>query len=239
LYYEGEFTRFVLRGVKIAEFRFTSARAADQTAPLLFTGDVASRGFFSKLFKFSFRYRVESEVEPRTFSLLRTKTLDEQGKRVRTSEAVFDRKEHRLTWTQRDPNEPAREPRVVRTPFEGAAHDIVSAVYFLRTQQLAPGRELELTISDSGQLYRVPVKVFGERKPLKTVVGRVPVVRVEVGVFGAGRLIEEDGQMLIWFTSDARRLPVRAKVSAQIGTVDITLKRVGRAPADASRRPAR
>lgn len=233
LYYEGEFTRFVLRGVKVADFKFTSSRAAAADArtpaPLRLTGDVASRGFFAKLFKFNFRYRVESTVEPRTFSVLSTKTLDEQGRRVRAGEAVYDQKEHTVTWTERDPNDPAREPRVVNSSFDGAAHDIVTAVYFLRTQPLEPGRAFDLTVSDSGRVYTVPVKVFAERKPLRTVVGRVAVVRVEVGIFGAGRLIEEEGQMDIWFTSDARRLPVRAKVSHGIGTVDITLKRVSTA----------
>ena len=235
LVYEGEFTRLLLRGIKIAEFKFTSARAASNAggaasdrpaAPLLFTGDVVSRGFFRKLFGVNFHYRVESLVEPRSFSVLRTTKLDEQGKRVRTSEAVFDPKEQKVTWTERDPNDPRRDPRVVNSSFEGAAHDIITAIYFLRTQPLTPGQRLELNVSDSGRVFRVPFTVFAEKKALKTAVGRVGVVRVEVGVFGAGRLIEDEGQMTLWLTNDARRLPVRARLSSGYGTIDITLKRV-------------
>ena len=241
LVYEGEFTRLLLRGIKIAEFRFTSARAPSNAdgaaapagpaskqdaAPLLFTGDVVSRGFFRKLFGVNFHLRMESLVEPRSFSVLRTTKLDEQGKRVRTSEAVFDPKEQKVTWTERDPNDPRRDPRVVSSGFEGAAHDIITAIYFLRTQPLAPGQRLELNVSDSGRVFRVPFTVFAEKKPIKTAVGRVEVVRVEAGVFGAGRLIEDEGQMVLWITSDARRLPVRARLSSGYGTIDITLKRV-------------
>jgi len=255
LIYEADFSRSLLRGIKIAEFRFTFERAAasaDKAAspagangqaeaastsgqtprPFLFTGDVVSRGWFRKLFGINFRYRVESVVEPRTFSVLRTTKLDEQGKRVRTSEAVFDPEQRRVTWTERDPNDPRRDPRVVNSSFEGApqTHDIITAIYFLRTQALAPGQQLELVVSDSGRVFTVPVQVFAEKKPLKTAVGRVPVVRVEVGVFGAGRLIDDEGQMTIWMTSDARRLPVRAKLQSSQGQIDITIKRIA-APA--------
>ncbi|HEV2764929.1 MAG TPA: DUF3108 domain-containing protein, partial [Pyrinomonadaceae bacterium] len=244
LVYEGEFSRSLLRGIKIAEFTFTSGRApgAGKTGPaegangqtvavptsnpaqrqFLFTGDVVSRGWFRKLFGINFRYRVESVVEPGSFSVLRTTKLDEQGKRVRTSEAVFDPRERRVTWTERDPNDPSRDPRVVNSTFDGAAHDIITAIYFLRTQTLAPGQRLELNVSDSGRVFRVPVEVLAEKKPLKTAVGRVPVVRVEVGVFGPGRLIEDEGRMTIWMTDDARRLPVRARLSSGYGQIDIT-----------------
>lgn len=251
LVYEGEFSRLLLRGIKIAELRFTvgrapvaasnvaksaavvpavavepSERVKPEAAPLLFTGDIESKGWFRKLFGINFKYHVESTVESNSFSVLRTTKLDEQGKRVRTSEAVFDRKENKVEWTERDPNDPARDPRVVTTPLDGAAHDIISAIYFLRTQPLAPGKTFDLTISDSGRIYRVPATVFAEKKKVKSVVGKVPVVRVDIGLFGAGRPVEGKGRMSLWITDDARHLPVRARISSDLGTLDITLKKV-------------
>lgn len=242
LIYEGEFSKFLLRGIQIAEFRFTAGRpradqstgaasasaAAATTAPLLLTGDIVSRGFFRKLFGINFHYRVESLVEPRGFKILRTTTLDEQGKRVRQSEALFDRERGQISWTERDPNDPNRPARVVNSPLGDASFDIISAIYYLRTQPLAPGRRLELSVSDSGRVYRIPVTVAAEKKRMKSVVGRVSTLRLDVGMFGQGRLIENEGSMTIWMTDDARRLPIRARVSAEPGTVDITLKRVVR-----------
>jgi hypothetical protein len=73
---------------------------------------------------------------------------------------------------------------------------------------------------------RVPVRVV-ERKTVKSVVGRVPTLRVEVGLFGAGRLVNDrEGEMTLWITDDERRIPVRARLSADIGTLDIKLKKV-------------
>ncbi|HYN84101.1 MAG TPA: DUF3108 domain-containing protein [Pyrinomonadaceae bacterium] len=243
LVYEAEFSKLLLRGVKIAEFTFKAARApeppvapsdasaqtpAPQPPRLLFTGDVLSNGWFGKLFTIDFHFRVESLVERAPFAVVRTTKLDEQGKRVRKSDAVFDRAGKVVSWTEIDPNDPERQPRVVTSPLEGAAHDIVSAIYFLRTQTLTPGKTFELTLSDSGRVYKVPARVSAERKPVKTVLGKVRVVRVDVELFGAGRPVEGEGKMALWVTDDEARVPVRAKLSSKIGALDIKLKRATR-----------
>jgi hypothetical protein len=245
LIYQADFSKLLLRGIEIAEFRFTVGRGGGEVAQivnasapsqqgtpraeagnLVFTGDVQARGWFRKLFGIDFRYRHEATVAPDSLLILRTSKLDEQGKRVRVSDAVFDRATNVVTWTERNPNDPAAEPRVVRNVLDGAAHDFISAIYYLRTQQLRPGQFFELAVSDSGQTVRVPVRVV-ERKTIKSIVGRVPTVRVEIGLFGAGRLVNDrQGEMTLWITDDARRIPVRARLTADVGTLDIKLKKV-------------
>jgi len=238
LIYEGEFSKLLLRGVNIAEFKFTVERAstampterknAMPAAPanLILKGDVVAKGWFRKLFGIDFHYNSESVVEPNTLRILSNATRDEQGKRLRTTEATFDRVQNLLTWSQRNPNDPQSQPRVVTAPLQNAAHDLISAIYFLRTQTLEPGRTFELNISDAGAVYRIPVKVGARTKRMKTVVGRVQTVRVDLEIFGAQRLVDRKGEMSLWITDDARRLPVRARVNTDIGTLDITLKKV-------------
>lgn len=239
LIYQADYSKLMLRGIEIAEFRFTAKRAPATNAPnvvanaapspaanIVFNGDARARGLFHKIFGLDFHYSHESIVDPANFLILRTTKRDEQGKRVRTSVAEFDRKADRVTWTERNPNDPNATPRVVTNTVRDAAHDFISALYFLRTQPLAPGQNLELAISDGGQTYRIPVKVF-ERKLTKSVVGRVPTLRLEIGLFGEGHLIDDrKGTMTIWLTDDARHLPVRARIDADIGTLDIKLKKV-------------
>lgn len=239
LVYEGEFSKLLLRGIKIAELKFTVGRApsAGGSAPLLsakdqppllfFTGDIESKGWFRKLFGINFRYLVESVVEPGSLTILRTKKLDEQGSRVRTSEAIFDRARNQVEWTERDPNDATRPPRVVTSPLGDAAHDIISALYFLRAQTLTPGKTFDLAVSDSGAVYHVPAKVFAEPKKMKSILGKVSVVRVDVEMFGKERLVDGDGKMSLWFTDDARHIPVRARLDNSLGTLDITLRKIG------------
>jgi hypothetical protein len=239
LVYEGEFSKLLLRGVKIAELRFEARRPAggataqadgqgQQPAAFTLVSDIESKGFFSKLFGVTFRYHVESTVAADTFSVLRTEKIDEQGQRLRTSEAVFDLGGKRVEWTERNPKDANATPRVVTAALEGPTQDIVSAIYFLRTRRLVPGDQFEMAVSDSGRVYKVPAQVFAEKKKMKSVVGRVSVVRLDVNIFGEGRPVEGKGKMSIWVTDDDRRLPLKARLSHELGQLDITLKRVGR-----------
>jgi hypothetical protein len=233
LLYVAEFSRALLRKMDVADFRFTATRekptgsetnANKSSAYLLkFTGDVSSKGFFSKLFNLRFREQVESIVEPASFTVQRSKRTEEQGKRARTSEAVFD--DGKVLWTERDPNNPSREPRTASSTFSGRVQDVLSAIYYLRTQPLVMGKSLDLIVSDSGQVYEVPVHVV-EKKRIKTILGRVESLRIDAEIFGPGRLLDGDGRLSIWVTNDSRRLPVSARVKTEYGTFDITLRKV-------------
>ncbi|MBA3804439.1 MAG: DUF3108 domain-containing protein [Acidobacteria bacterium] len=236
LVYEGEFTKSLLRSVDIAELRFTATLEpvgpiskpqgnGEAGKSLRLTLDAVSKGLLGKLFGLRFRQHIESTVDPASFTVLQTTKLDEQGDRRRTSEAIFDRTAGKVVWTERDPNNPTREPRVVSSDFNGAVQDLASIFYFLRTQPLAPGQSLEITISDSGRIYRVPVKVV-EKRRMKSLLGEVSVIRVEPDVFGEGRLLRGRGKMAIWFTDDARHIPVRARISNEMGMLDIKLKSI-------------
>ena len=232
LVYEGEFTRAILRGINIAELRFnvnqtqfsstTQTKGGAQPA-LRFTVEVESKGLLLKLFGLSFHQHVESTVEPSSFGVLQTTKLDEQGKRKRTSVAVFDKAAGKVTWTERDPNNPSREPRVVTSRMSGAVQDIASAFYYLRTQPLAVGKSFEMLVSDAGQIYHIPITV-SEKTRMKTVLGEVQTLRVEPDVFGEGRLLRGKGKISIWLTDDARHIPVRAHINNEMGTLDIKLK---------------
>lgn len=245
LVYEGEFTRLLLRGIDVAELRFKASRPAPavatapqgdaqttlaaNTQPILLSTEVISKGFFSKLFGVNFHFRAETQVEPNDFYVLRSTKTDEQGKRLRTSETVFDQEAKKVEYTERDPNNVGQPARVITTALEGPTQDIVSAIYFLRTLDLTPGQNFIVPISDSGRVYQVPAHVVAEKKKMKSIVGKVAVVRIDVELFGPGRPVEEGkGKMSIWVTNDVRRIPIKARLSHDIGQLDITLKSIQR-----------
>src|SRR5215207_8040802 len=248
LVYEGEFSKLLLRGINVAELRFKASRPAPaaaatapplegdaqttpaaNTQPLLLSTEVISKGFFSKLFGVNFHFRAETQVEPNDFYALRSTKIDEQGKRLRTSETVFDAEAKKVEYTERDPNNAGQPARVITAALEGPTQDIVSAVYFLRTLDLTPGKSFIIPISDSGRVYQVPARVVTEKKKMKSIVGKVSVVRIDVELFGPGRPVEEGkGKMSIWVTDDERHVPVKARLSHDMGQLDITLKSIQR-----------
>ena len=234
LFYEAEFNRALLRGLDVAEFKLRSTRSPSiaegdtkdgKPYSLIFSADVVSKGFFTRLFNVKFHEQIESTVEPNSFTVQKTTILDEQGKRVRTTETTYDRTVGKMSWSQRDPNNPAAEPRSAVVEFTGQLQDVLSAIYFIRTQPLRVGKPFDIFIGESGRVHRVPVLV-SEKKTMKTVLGRVKTLRVEPQLFGPDRLLkDEDGQFTIWLTDDDRHIPVSARVKTQYGTFDIKLKR--------------
>jgi hypothetical protein len=239
LFYEAEFSRALLRKLDVADFWFSASRTPlsgdilntrdqGETKPyaLTFKADITSKGFFTRLFNLKFRERVESTVEPLSFTVQKTTIRDEQGKRVRTTESTFDQAKGKVIWTQRDPNNPGSEPRSKTTNFSGQLQDVLSAIYFIRTQSLEVGKSFDIFIGDGGRVFRVPVLVI-EKKRVKTILGRVNLVRVDPALFGPDRLIDDEkGEFSIWLTDDSRHVPVSCRVKSDYGTFDIKLKRV-------------
>jgi len=232
LQYEAEFNRSLIRGLNIADFNFRSSRAPNvekgngsKPLSLIFRADVASKGFFTRLFNLKFHEQVESTVDAETLTLQRTTIRDEQGKRVRETETTYDRAKGKMAWTRRDPNNPSAEPNKALVDFSGQLQDILSAIYFIRTQPLHLGKSFEIFIGDGGKVYRVPVQVL-EKKKMRTVLGRVTAFRVEPDLFGPDSLIDDEkGQFTLWITDDDRHIPVTARIKTDYGTFDIKLKR--------------
>ncbi len=225
LVYQGEFTRGLLRGVDVAEFNFKTyreqiSRGTDASFVLHLTGDVTSKGLFPRIAGFKFHQHVESVADVEPFTVLHTNKLDEQGKRSRVTEAVFNHETHKVLWSERRPN-----PGSIAIDFSDPVQDVLTVIYFLRTRKLEVGDSFDVPVSDAGHLYRLSVKAV-ERKELNTVLGKVKTIRVEPALFGDTSLVRARGSLSIWVTDDERRLPVRAQLKVDLGTFDIKLKRL-------------
>jgi uncharacterized protein DUF3108 len=225
LIYQAEFTRGLLRGVDVAEFHFKSAtehvvRGTDDPVVLRLSGDVLSKGLFPRIAGFKFHQHVESTADIEPLTVLHTDKLEEQGKRSRVLEAVFDHKAHKVTWSERSPN-----PQSGAFDFTEPIQDVLTVVYYLRTQNLAVGNSFDVPVTDAGRVYRLSVHVI-EEKEIDTVLGKVKAVRVDPALFGDTSLVHARGQLSIWLTEDDRHLPVRAQLKIDLGTFDIKLKRV-------------
>lgn len=224
LTYEAKWSKSLLRGIDVADLNFKIIKAPESEGnKLLFQGEAISKGTLMKIARFSFVQKIDSTVDARNFRILHTIRRDEQKDRVRDGEALFDYKSNKVVYREVDPNNPERAPRMITSPLETATQDLLSAIYFLRRQPLAVGKDFELAVSDSGIVYQIPVKVAA-REQLKTALGKVWTLRVEPEVFGDRRLVAGEGKMIIWFTDDARHLPVRSQIQADIGKIEIKIK---------------
>ena len=221
LAYEGKFSK-IIKGIGVADLNLTIERANDGKN-FLIKSEARSKGSLLKLFRFSFFQQFASTVDADDFRILKTVKHDEQKERVRNSEAVFDYGNRQVTYVETDPLDQARAPRTIASEISENTHDLVSAIYSLRLLPLAVGKSFDVYISDSGLLYKIPVRVT-KREQQKSILGKMWCFRLEPEIFGVNRLIEKEGDMTIWITDDARRLPVRAQINGDIGRVEVKLK---------------
>lgn len=226
LSYTAKYSKSVLRGIEIADLNFTVERAAG-SQNFVIKSAAESKGTLSGLVLKDFLQKYESTVDGKNFSILKTVKRDQQGSRVRDSQAIFDYKTDKVIYVETDPNNAARPPLRVASPIGTGMQDLISAVYALRGLPLAAGKSFEVKVSDSGLVYTVPVRVT-RREQQKSIFGKVWCWRVEPEVFGRNRLIEKTGNMSLWITDDARRLPVRAQINSSIGRVEVKLTQAKR-----------
>lgn len=222
LTYEGKFSKAILRGIAVADLVFSVGRTADGKNYLV-DSEAKSKGTLSGLFRFKFLQKIESTVDVTTLDILKSVKEDVQNERVRESEAIFDYKNKQVTYVEIDPKDTNRPPRKVASQIEAGTQDFISGLYRMRSMPLEVGKSFELTISDTGLVYKIPVRVT-KREQQKSIFGKVWCFRVEPEIFGKDRLIDQKGSMIIWITDDNRRLPVRAQINAEIGRVEVKLK---------------
>ena len=228
LTYEGKFSKSIIRGISVADLKFSVESAPDSTNYLI-KSEAKSKGTLSKILRFEFLQQMESIVDGDKLRILNSKRHDEQNERVRDSEAVFDYFNKQVTFTETNPKDAMRAPRKVASQIETNTQDFITGLYSLRSMPLAVGKVFELSISDSGLVYKVPVRVTARVKQ-KSVLGNLWCFRLEPEVFGTGRLIEQEGSMIMWITDDTRRIPVRGQINASIGRVEIRLRTVSYKP---------
>jgi hypothetical protein len=225
LTYQAEFTRGLLRGVNVAEFHFKSfsenvARGADDSIVLRLTGDVVSKGMFPRIAGFKLHQHVESTADVEPFTALHTDKIEETGKRSRVLEAEFDHKTKKVIWREKSPN-----PQGGAFDFDEPIQDVLTLIYYLRTQKLEVGKSFDVPVTDAGKVFRLTVTVK-EEKEIDTALGKLKAVRIEPAMFGDNSLARARGQLSIWITQDERHLPVRAQLKVDLGTFDIKLKQV-------------
>jgi len=225
LFYEIGFSKFIFSGT-IGELRMSVSKSAGvgKSDLLEIKADVISKGFFPKLFGIKIKDQFNSVVSSADLGLrTSTKTLEE-GKVRREQKSVIDREAGRVTFTDRDLADQKAEPKVKQAASPAWIQDMLSACYFVRTQKLKEGDAVPIQISDGGEVYNIEV-VADKREEIKVDAGKFKAIKLNAKIFD-GRYIKRSGEMFLWMSDDARRLPVRAKIKTSGATVTIDLKKV-------------
>lgn len=97
------------------------------------------------------------------------------------------------------------------------AQDIVSAIYYLRTKDLAVGKTFDLRVAEKGKDILVRAKVEKE-VVLNTKIGKLKtfVVKPTFSVDGSWK---QKGEMTLWITNDKYKTPIQFEAKIKLGTI--------------------
>lgn len=166
------------------------------------------------------RGSAHSWVAPQTLKPRRFQDALESDGVPRTSHGDFERPglAMRVEWS----NGPSRGMNAFVKA--GSVFDVVSAIYYLRSMDLAPGAGFCFDTAGGGRYWRLSGHRVGGEERVDTPAGSFQAVRLEaVAVRADDASVRYPVRM--WISTDARRLPLALEVGTAIGTVRAALER--------------
>lgn len=174
-----------------------------------FTSLAQSEGFLGRLYPV--RDEIESVVDRDSFATLRfAKELDERG-----------RSKNEVTLLDLEKGVAHHEGAEI--PVEIPIYDPLSSIYYLRTLDLTPGKTHMLSLIADGKVYQLEVNVL-RRETLRVDGSTFDTVLVEPKMRRGGIFRDENRRLLIWYTADQRRVPVRIRSELEFGNITATIR---------------
>ena len=104
--------------------------------------------------------------------------------------------------------------------------DPLSILFYFRTLPLAVGKTFDVPVIADGKLYTLSVEVSGTER-VSTPAGTFDALVVEPKSEMAGGVFrDEKGKMTMWYSPDARHLPLKIKTELKFGSITATLNHV-------------
>jgi len=166
---------------------------------------------FSRIYKV--RDSLETIVGRSDFSTLYYRKMTNEGGKKKDEVTVVDPVHG--TFTRKGKTKAVPHP----------IYDPLSLIYYLRMQDLTPGRSYKFTVLADGKIYPFEVAVT-KRETITTDAGKFNCVVIQPKVKGVGIFRDEDSDLTIWYSDDARHLPVRIRSDVKIGTITASLRQV-------------
>lgn len=167
-----------------------------------------SNRFFSSFFRVE--DRAESFIDVKGIFSWRFEKHLREGKYRADRFAEYDQVHHIVTTNKGQMEVP---------PY---VQDVLSALYYVRTQELAVGQPLFVDNHSGRKLY--PLKVKVHRREQVTVPAGTFDCFVTEPILKAGGVFKHKGRIWVWLTADEKRMPVLMKSKVIIGSIDAKLK---------------
>ena len=165
--------------------------------------------------------RLESFFDPTNFCSRNTSRHVEEGFRRVDTNITFDYAQRKAVFDQK--NLKKNETKHEEHEIPGCVTDMLSAIYYVASLPLEPGRTFSFPLNDGGESVDVNVHVEA-REQIKIPAGTFNTVRIQPEA--AKGLVRDKGKLWIWYTDDAAHVPVQMRARMSWGTLTFQLVRV-------------
>ncbi len=179
----------------------------------------ASVGAVSLLFPVSDRY--DGVFDRTTGCSYEYQKQIQEGYRRLTGQLKMDYAQHEQILSEKNLGNGISKQ--LSAPIPGCVTDVLSGIFYLASQQLQVGHDATFPLADGGHVVAVTAKVEA-REQVITPAGTFATVRVQPTA-DAG-VVKNRGNIWIWYTDDARHLPVQVRAHLFWGTITMRLTRV-------------
>ncbi|MFB3917874.1 MAG: DUF3108 domain-containing protein [Terriglobales bacterium] len=185
------------------------------------TGSADATGVTALLF--GVRDRFESYFDPHTFCSQRIFKHTEEGFHKRETSISFDYGRRKSVLDEVNLRNGDRKHTEQEIP--SCVTDVLSGVFYASSLPLQVGSEYLFPINDGGKTIDVRLHVEA-REQVKTDAGTFPTLRVQPEA--SSGVLKDRGRVWIWYSDDARRIPVQVRARMFWGTLTLRLQRVER-----------
>ncbi|SNT07153.1 Protein of unknown function [Granulicella rosea] len=133
----------------------------------------------------------------------------QEGRRKVNSELAFDYAAGKQTQTDRNMVKNTQTTKIANIP--ACVADSLSAIFYVASQKLAVGQQFRLPLADSLRTVTVTMVVEGKEE-IKTPAGTFQTIRVQPKADEG--VVKNRGNIWIWYTDDARHIPVQIRARA-------------------------
>jgi len=160
-------------------------------------------------------YKVEDYAESRIVDGVPVyfRIKQQEGKYRSNKETIFDQNGKKVTFFNH-----LKETKDEHAMTGHELWDVISGFYYLRTHSMETGKTISLTIFDSNKFLTAEVTVVG-RERLEDVNQKGVDTVIVKPVLNSDGLFKNKGTILVWFTDDEQRIPVKMETEVPVGKV--------------------
>jgi hypothetical protein len=165
--------------------------------------------------------RLETFFNPQTNCALALTKHTEEGFRRVDTRVRYDYSRKKAVLDER--NQRAKNEKHEENEIPGCVTNTVAAAYYVASLPLQPGAKFIFPSSDGGKAADIAITVEA-RENMKTPFGKYDTLRLSAEALSGPQ--KGKGTVWMWYTDDARRIPVQMRARAFWGTLTFRLSQI-------------